>query len=573
MKIVFITLLMLVIHLAHGKDTDDRRVLLINSYHPQYAWTDQLTKGVVEALSTSIAPENIHVEYMDSRRFVDDDVYSQTIRNLLLYKYQQYKPDVIITSDDHAFNFMLKTGDQLFPNKPVVFNGVNVFNPQSIEGKSNFIGIPEGMEILGNLKLITRLQPNVKRIIMLGDTTGLGLRMVRRAREIQLQWTQESYSDVKLEIWDRFSLDDLYRRVSNLPSDTAILMLAIHMDSTGQYFSFDKELPILTDRSSVPIYGMWGALMIGNGVAGGMMNDPKLHGGNAANLALALLSGVPISEVKAPAKAKYIPVFDYNVLKRFGISLDNLPANSQVHFKPVSVYEMYTKEINSIIAFVVILLIIIKLLLINIHKRSQIQKQLDQLNQNLEVKVKSRTEDLNQRNNELELARKRMEEMAHTDPLTGLGNRRAGQDDLQGFVDRALRDGQPLAVALVDVDFFKRINDQYGHDVGDDVLVGLGQILKNVIRPSDRVYRWGGEEFLIVLPQTNMQFAGAVCNRLVNALHDNSFDHAGIVTASIGAVSLGPNEQVDSLLKRADELLYKAKDNGRDQVMQELPMK
>ena len=567
MKIVIIGLLFSLTCMAYGNETYSPRVLLLNSYHPQYAWTDQLTEGVVEALSTSIAPENIHIEYMDSRRFVDEETYSRAISHLLNYKYQKYKPDIVITSDDHAYNFMLEHGESLFPNKPVVFNGVNVFDPDSLQGKSNFTGIQEGMEILGNLQLITELQPNVNKIIMLGDTTGLGLRMVRRAREIQLEWSESANRDVELEIWDRFSLEELYHKVSELPPETAVLMLAIHKDKLGRYFSFDKELPLLTDKSSVPVYGMWGALMIGNGVIGGMMNDPKEHGRSAANIALAILSGVSVQDIAIKEKAKFTPAFDYNVLQKFQIPDGYLPDDSTVFFSPSTIYTEYKTEINGIAFFVVTLLFIINLLLINIRKRSQIQKELDRLNQELESKVQDRTKDLNQRNVELETARKRMEELAHTDPLTGLGNRRAGHEDVDGFINRSRREGHSFSLAIVDVDYFKKINDNFGHQLGDEVLFGLAQILKHSLRPSDRVYRWGGEEFLVVLPRTDNQFATAVCNRIVKALHDHSFDQVGMVTASIGVASLTENDSMDALLSRADQLLYKAKDNGRDQVM------
>ncbi len=106
---------------------DEPTVLLINSYHPQYQWTAELTRGVQDVLTASIHAENLHIEYMDERRFVDDLVYTTKLINLLLYKYQHYEPDIIITSDDHAYNFMIEHGEKLFPGKPIVFCAVNVF--------------------------------------------------------------------------------------------------------------------------------------------------------------------------------------------------------------------------------------------------------------------------------------------------------------------------------------------------------------------------------------------------------------------------------------------------------------
>jgi diguanylate cyclase (GGDEF)-like protein len=128
-------------------------------------------------------------------------------------------------------------------------------------------------------------------------------------------------------------------------------------------------------------------------------------------------------------------------------------------------------------------------------------------------------------------------------------------------------DKQPLSVALLDIDLFKRINDEYGHQVGDDVLIDFALVLKKTVRPSDRIYRWGGEEFLILLPHTTDEFSSAVCNRILMSLSDHNFAVVGNVTASIGLASMRANETSETVLQRADEYLYQAKDNGRNQVV------
>ena len=255
------------------------KVLLLNSYHAQYRWTEQLTKGVQDTLSGKVHQENLHVEFMDARRFVDDPAYDKMMVDLLRHKYRQYRPDVVITADDHAYYFMIEHGQQLFGDTPIVFCGVNVFYPETREGKPHMVGIQEGMDIMGNLELITRLQPEVRRIVMLGDRTGLGARMIERANVIKARWrTNPDRQPVVLETWDNFVLQDLYEQAATMSLDTAFLMLAIHKDANGQYFSFDNELRVLTEASKVPVYGMWGALMIGNGVVGGNMNSPYQHG-------------------------------------------------------------------------------------------------------------------------------------------------------------------------------------------------------------------------------------------------------------------------------------------------------
>jgi len=563
MRLCGYALCLVFLWVAHSR-AETPHVLLLNSYHPQYAWTDQLTKGVVAALASDVDPENIHVEFMDARRFVDEPAYFNYFSDLLTYKYRHYRPDVIITSDDHAYHFILNHRAKLFPEVPVVFSGVNVFDPELLADQKNITGILEGMEIEGNLDLIQHIQPNIKRIIMLGDTTGLGLRMVNEAKRIQSEWRTPT---VSLEIWDRFTLNELYEQAASLPPNTAILMLAIHKDSLGAYFSFERELKMLSQRSSAPIYGMWGGLMIGNGVVGGMMNDPYRHGANAAQMALEILHGKAASDMPIVQKASYSAAFDYNQYQRFHLRESYIPPGSSVSNLPSSLYRQYHWQINSIVSFILVLVIVIYYLIKNVRDRAVIQKDLDHLNQHLEAKVQSRTRELHLRNQQLENARLRMEEIAHTDALTGLGNRRAGQAEVTAFYQRSLKDGEPLTIAIVDIDYFKRINDEYGHQVGDMVLLEFSKVVKDAIRPSDRLYRWGGEEFLLVLPNTERKFACAVCNRIIQHLHQHKFDEVGVITASIGVASLQSNEPIEELFRTADERLYMAKDNGRDQVM------
>lgn len=486
------------------------------------------------------------------------------VKNLLEYKYNHYKPNVVITSDDFAYNFMLKYRDALFPGTPIVFSGVNVFDQSAFDRHEHITGILEGMEIEGNLKLIKHIQPNVNKVVLLGDTTGLGLRMVNQAKAIKKAWQDPSLA---IEIWDTFSFDELNERVKQLPPTTAILMLAIHNDRLGRYFSYLSDLPKLTNISAVPIYGMWGGVMLGNGAIGGLMNDPYEHGYETGLVALAILTGTDANDIAIQPKAKFKPNFDYDVLKKFNIDVDFLPKNSEIINNPDTVYDMYNKEINRIIFFVVILVLIISILLINIRKRLHIEKELDNVNKNLELKIKFRTKEVDFRNQELEQAHQRMKELANTDMLTGLGNRRAAQKEVDAYIKRARMDGSVLCVALLDVDFFKRINDQYGHQTGDEVLIEFSNELQQALRPSDRVYRWGGEEFLILLPDTQLTFSVGACERILKRLQERQFKLVGTVTASMGVASLNEQDDITTLVQRADEYLYKAKENGRNQVV------
>ncbi len=152
------------------------------------------------------------------------------------------------------------------------------------------------------------------------------------------------------------------------------------------------------------------------------------------------------------------------------------------------------------------------------------------------------------------------------DFLTGVSNRRHLYQLFAYEVERAKRYRQPFSIVLFDVDHFKRVNDVHGHLVGDSVLRGLTQLALHVLRNVDDLGRWGGEEFLILLPETGADGAGRLAERLRSAVALHQFDEAGPVTASFGVTTYLPDDTLETMLHRADEALYQAKREGRNRV-------
>ncbi|HYS49290.1 MAG TPA: diguanylate cyclase, partial [Xanthobacteraceae bacterium] len=164
-------------------------------------------------------------------------------------------------------------------------------------------------------------------------------------------------------------------------------------------------------------------------------------------------------------------------------------------------------------------------------------------------------------------------EMAITDALTGLHNRRYMESHLAGLVDQALARGKPLALLVVDIDYFKAVNDTHGHDAGDDVLREFATRVRKSIRGIDLACRYGGEEFVIVMPETDMAVAAIVAERIRRRVATEPFAIRGgaaalDVTISIGLASLaGVEDSAAHILKRADQALYRAKRDGRNRVV------
>jgi len=182
----------------------------------------------------------------------------------------------------------------------------------------------------------------------------------------------------------------------------------------------------------------------------------------------------------------------------------------------------------------------------------------------VQLKIKSLQDKLKQSNQMLL-------ELSHTDPLTGLNNRRSMMESLDKEFERSTRTQTPLSLLMLDIDHFKRINDNFGHQQGDTVLQVLASLLKEHLRPYDLAARFGGEEFSLILPETSEKDAGMVAERIRQSIQELELDDLPIdfrMTASIG-LATSPNEAMatpDDLIREADYALYNAKRRGRNRV-------
>jgi diguanylate cyclase (GGDEF)-like protein len=168
------------------------------------------------------------------------------------------------------------------------------------------------------------------------------------------------------------------------------------------------------------------------------------------------------------------------------------------------------------------------------------------------------------------LLERRLQVEANTDLLTGILNRRALQQVAEEEIARSLRYGQPLSLLLLDLDRFKSLNDRFGHDMGDRALQLSASSFRDSLRSSDRVARWGGEEFLVLLPSTGLAEASLLAQRLRRNIEELTLP-SGVEpvrwTVSVGVAQLEPGQGWIELLARADKALYRAKEEGRNRVV------
>ncbi|QJB57252.1 GGDEF domain-containing protein [Pseudodesulfovibrio sp. zrk46] len=165
------------------------------------------------------------------------------------------------------------------------------------------------------------------------------------------------------------------------------------------------------------------------------------------------------------------------------------------------------------------------------------------------------------------LQNKKLEQISSTDPLTGLANRLRLDEAMKAEKKRAKQQAKPLSIIMTDIDHFKSVNDTYGHTTGDRVLKRIASILANSVRREDIPGRWGGEEFLIIMRNTDIMGATQMAEGLRRQIEAQEFPKVGQKTASFGVAQLKDDDTLITFVNRADAALYKAKETGRNKVV------
>ena len=300
-----------------------KTVLWLDSYALDYGLSASVYKGIQSVMKNQNAV--VLAEHMDTKRYHDRD-HLEKLFSVYRHKYATKKIDVVIASDDNAFQFTLKHHKALFPNTPVVFCGVNKFDPEMLSGvEHHFTGVIEDFDILGTLKAVQRLQPGVTKVLVVSDRTVTG--------EKNRQRLEALLSDIKamfeVSIIDQWTLEYLKALAAVLPSDTVILILSLFQDKYGTHIDVASALRELSEWSRVPIYSCWDSLL-GHGIVGGKLVSGFNQGETAARLAVRIFNGEIVASIPVVQKSPNSYYFDYNQLKKFGLSKSSLPEGSLI---------------------------------------------------------------------------------------------------------------------------------------------------------------------------------------------------------------------------------------------------
>jgi PAS domain S-box-containing protein len=353
-----------------GQEVPQKHLLVLQSYHRGYKWTDDITLGIEAALQGDGKTVSVHYEYMDTKR-ISDPAHFKLLYETYRHKFSKSEFDAIIAADNDAFDFLLSYRDDLFPGTPVVFCGVNYFEPSRLEGKQLFTGVNEEADIKATLDLALKLHPRTRRIVVINDTTTTGRIMHREIVKLLPAYRGR----VDFTFLEEVEMPEILAAVQKLDSDSLVFYTLFHRDKAGKFFTYDASISLIAEKCPVPIYGVWD-FTLGLGVVGGKLTSGYYQGETAGAMAARILHGVKVEKIPIVMKSPNRYMFDYRQLQRFGLAYFPLPEGSILINKPLPRYSVPDNVFWGAIVVVAGLVVIILLLLRNMAIRKEAEKEL-----------------------------------------------------------------------------------------------------------------------------------------------------------------------------------------------------
>lgn len=527
--------------ITNAERPDKKQVLILNSYNKGLTWTDDIETGIKSALCSELDDIEFTYEYMDVQKN-PDPVSIQKIHDFLREKYKNRKFDAIITTDDEAFRFIRNNMNEICPGVPVVFCGVNYFDDSMIQGKDNISGVVETLDLASTIDIAMELQPNTEKIIVINDLTLTGA-----ANRKALDDLIPLYEDrVSFEFWDNYNMSEIQVKASALKKNDIILLLSFNRDKSNNSFTYDESISMISQYTAVPIYSAWD-FFLGKGIIGGMLTSGTEQGETVGKMVSDILAGADPSDMPIIRKSPNIFMFDYNIVKKFNIPQKAIPEDSKMINMPYTISEFYSnnKEIILVTIFIVSGLLIVAfsifLILLNKNKNTLREKNIER-------------------------------NFARTDFLTGIYSRRACFELLEEQIRMADDNKLPLSIAYIDVNNLKAINDNLGHKTGDEIIKNVAEIISKNIRSGDSVCRIGGDEFIVILPDSDLHQAGTVWDRVLKTIESfNNKNSNYEISLSVGFAQYRINscDTLSKLIEKADSEMFKNKKEYRKALVVE----
>lgn len=376
----FVITCLLNIGAAHGQPDDGLKVLVLNSYHPGYDWSDRIMDAVRAEFDKTGLHIDLYIEYMDARRYSYDEAFSYS-KELCSAKYHDVQFDVVICSDEAAFYFFLQDHDLLFRGAPMVFCGMQDFNDSMLQGKDSVTGVVEAYDYKSTVDVALELHPSISQIALISERSSEDVRPYQEefaayAAQLNRQVGLGHFSLAEL------TMAELHEKTAGLGDESVVLLQSALKDSTGEIFEIEQIMEMIRRHCSVPIYAV-DSRWLGLGVLGGKVIDGGYQGQAAAKMAIRILNGEDPNNIPVVTEGPNAYMFDYIQLRRFGISVSDLPQGSIIIHEPQSFYYQYKGWIWSIAVIISVLTLAVLLLSVNILRRKRVEKMLTESEQRL----------------------------------------------------------------------------------------------------------------------------------------------------------------------------------------------
>ncbi len=332
---IFLSLLVASVQLR-ADSPNHKQILILHAFHATYSWVEDVNRGILDTLAAADANVDVHVEYLDWKRFpTEENLRLQEA--LLQAKYRQKPLHLIIAVESPALDFALARRERLFPGVPIVFTGINGYDPAMVAGHSGVTGVGEALDVQGTLNIAFSLHPKVRTVFVLCDGTGIGM-MIRRDLERELEHFQRRARFVFLPEQDT---ESVLAQAVKAPADSLYLIGLFSRDPKGRFLDL-WELPhLMQDQGvKVPIYSFYRA-GCGQGTVGGSLVSGERQGAVATEMGLRILTGTPPERIPVHTAPTVQRVFDHRMLQRLGIPLSALPPGSEVLHQPQTFYQTH----------------------------------------------------------------------------------------------------------------------------------------------------------------------------------------------------------------------------------------
>lgn len=531
-KISSIILFLFFLICTTSKGKDSINILFISSFNKNIPASISLERGFSKSFKENSQRETLFFEYMDSHK-ADLKSYS-FYKDYLKTKYSNVKFDYIICWGFNAIELLTSYRDIFPDSKRILLEGSKKIVKKERLLESDMV-VKAVADYSATIKEILKIK-ETKKIIVIGTSDKLGQNRVN----ILKKTISDSQKNIEVEYLLDKNINEIAKKL-RIPNDyTIAFYLLMHSDGLGEKMTPYQVSEIICKNSSIPIFSFWEALF-GSGIAGGNLISFEVIGEKVGKLIF--LDNKKNYEEISPMNT----IYDYKLLKKWRINKNKILSSATIINKPQNFFIKYKVQL-----FILILTLTFIVIVTFLIYRQLLMKKTNQ-------KFLELYEEIQKKNQKLNI-------ISELDSLTGLKNRRAMHKAIKIEFNRNIRYGNPISILLIDVDYFKRINDTYGHNTGDKILSNISKLLKNNIRITDTASRWGGEEFLILAANSNLQDTIEFGEKIRKKIEEFNFLKNEKITVSIGISEYRTGETFNKLYERVDEALYSAKDKGRNRI-------